>query len=51
MPSEHDPTGHVVLSGSVNWICSICGESVVVAEWLDSGRYRWRWIHTPEEKK
>ena len=47
--SDHDPTGHVVLSGSVNWVCSICGKGVIVAEWLDDGGpFRWRWEHTPE---
>ena len=46
--SDHDPTGHVWLSSSVNWECHICGEPVHVVEWLPDGG--WRWEHIPKEK-
>lgn len=51
MDDDHDPTGHVWLSGSVNWICHICGHGVEVAEWWtdDAGRSRWRWVHSKED--
>jgi hypothetical protein len=48
---DHDPTGHVWLSSSVNWECRLCGRDVEVVEWLDNGPYRWRWRHIDRELK
>jgi hypothetical protein len=48
MPDDHDPTGHVVLDSTVNWVCNLCKVSVEVAEWVKDpdGTTRWRWHHT-----